>query len=210
MSSSTVQQSSVASPDADLDQLITEARAGSTTALETLLEMLSAQLWSELDPRRRPQGLGPSTGLSDLIQDTLVRVREKFERFERGSFVDFAQWARTILYRRRQELARKFRVRNDAVRREEIGWLLRARLERIWRLDRQDSRLEWREEAARAFAAFRSLKPHEQFVLGLRAVEGLHYPQIEAMTGWTREAARQAYRRALQQLKSRFEQTDRP
>ena len=93
--------------------------------------MLSAKLWSELDPRRRPHGLGPSTGLSDLIQDTLLRVREKFERFERGSFVDFAQWARAILYRRRQELARKFRMRNDVVRREEIGWLLRTRLRAI-------------------------------------------------------------------------------
>ena len=80
---------------ADIDRLIIDARSGSAAALNELLEMLSTQLWAEHSRRSKPQDLGPSRGLSDLIQETLVQARANFDRFERDSFADFKQWART-------------------------------------------------------------------------------------------------------------------
>jgi len=52
-----------------LDRLIADARAGSAAALDALIEQLSEHLWAEVGLRRKPRGL------SDLVQDTLVRVR---------------------------------------------------------------------------------------------------------------------------------------
>ena len=189
----------------DLDGSIAAARDGCPAALDKLLEALSAHLWDELGRSRKPGGLGPSHGLSDLVQDTLVRVREKFSTFERDTFGDFKQWSRTILYRRRQEWARNFRFRNEDARKEQIGLALYARIEPQGGGSLQERAAETREEATRAYAAFQQLKPHEQFVINLRAVEGLSYPEIERMTGWTKEAGRQAYRRAIEQLKALFQ-----
>jgi RNA polymerase sigma factor (sigma-70 family) len=189
----------------DLDGLIDGARNGCPVALDKLLEALSTHLWKELGGGRKPRGLGPSHGLSDLVQDTLVRVREKFSKFERDSFGDFKQWARTILYHRRQEWTRNFRFRNEDARKEQIGLALYARIEPQGPGSLQERAAETREEGTRAYAAFQQLKPHEQFVINLRAVEGLSYPEIEGLTGWTKEAARLAYRRAIERLKALFQ-----
>jgi RNA polymerase sigma factor (sigma-70 family) len=185
----------------DLDRLIADARGGCPASLDKLIEMLSKHLWAELGGGRKPHGLGPSHGLSDLIQDTLIRARERFCNFERDSFADFKQWARTILFRRRQECARNFRFRNDAARKERIGLLLFDRISLQGAEASPDQAAQLQEEATRAFAAFESLKPHEQFIINLRAIEGLRYPDIAALTGWSKEAARQAYRRAIEQLR---------
>ena len=185
----------------DLDRLIADARGGSAVAFRRLLELLSDHLWAELGPRRKARNLGPSHGLSDLIQDTLARVGEKFAKFERDTFAEFTQWARTILYRRGQEWARNYRWRNDAARTEKIGLALRDRIESARHGSRQENIPQEREEAARVYAKFQCLQPHEQFIINLRVVEGLRYPQIEALTGWTKEAARQAYRRAIERLR---------
>jgi RNA polymerase sigma factor (sigma-70 family) len=189
----------------DLNRLIGDARGGCPAALDRLLEILSKHLWAELGGGRKPRGLGPSHGLSDLIQDTLVRVREKFFKFERDSFADFKQWARTILYRRRQECARSFRYRNDALRKEQIGLFLFARITAQGSGMPHEDAAQLKEEGARAYAAFERLKPHEQFIINLRAIEGVRYPDIEALTGWGKEAARQAYRRAIEQLRTIFQ-----
>lgn len=189
----------------DLNRLIADARRGCPAALDGLLEILSKHLWAELGGVRKPRGLGPSHGLSDLIQDTLVRVREKFSSFERESFADFKQWARTILHRRRQECARNFRFRNDAGRKEQIGLVLFTRIAPQGTRAGHEYAAQLKEEATKAYRAFERLKPHEQFIVNLRAMEGLRYADIETLTGWTKEAARQAYRRAIEQLRAQFQ-----
>jgi RNA polymerase sigma factor (sigma-70 family) len=186
----------------DVDRLIADARRGCAASLDKLMEMLSKHLWADLGGGRKPHGLGPSHGLSDLIQDTLVRVRESFSKFERDSFGDFKQWARTILFRRRQEWARNFRYRNDAARKEQIGLILFHRVAPQSAGASHEDAVQLKEESAKACAAFERLKPHEQFIINLRAIEGLRYSDIEALTGWTKEAARQAYRRAIEQLRA--------
>jgi len=187
------------------DALIVEARQGSTAALDKLIELLAEQLWLELGNRPKPRGLGPSHGLSDLVQDTLIRVREKFDRFSRDTFTDFKQWARTILHRRRQEWARNYRARNREELRKKIKLAFEARLLGDEATKGQDELAALRQEAERAVAAFSRLKPHEQTILKLRIQEELSYPQIEVLTGLSAEGARTTFRRAIARLKVLFD-----
>jgi RNA polymerase sigma factor (sigma-70 family) len=192
-------------PALSLDRLIADARAGSAESLDKLIEQLSRHLWAELGGGRKPRGLGPSHGLSDLIQDTLVRVREKFGKFERHTFAEFKQWARAVLHRRRQEWIRNYRSRNADTQKEKIWLAIRTRIasESGGRPDGDPA--QRREECERAFAAFGRLKPNERFIINLRSLEGLRYKEIGAMTGWSEEAARKAYDRAIAHLKELFQ-----
>lgn len=194
----------------ELDGLIADARVGSAAALDRLIEQLSEHLWAELAGRSKPRGLGPSHGLSDLIQDTLVRVRQKFSKFERHTFVEFKQWARAVLHRRRQEWIRNFRARNSAEKKEKIWLAIRSRAASDGRGRRGDDAAQHREETKRADAAFECLKSNERFIVNLRLLEGLRYKQIADMTGWSEEAARKAYDRAIARLKTLFETNGKP
>jgi len=203
-STNTKTRSAADGSTSSLDPLIAEARAGSATALDTLIGQLSEHLWTEVGLGRKPRGLGPSRGLSDLVQDTLVRVRQKFGKFERHTFVEFQQWARAVLHRRRQEWIRNYRARNTSEKKEKIWLAIRSRIAS----DRQrelDDPAERREQTKNAYAAFEHLKPNERFIINLRLLEGLRYKQISAMTGWSEEAARKAYDRAIAHLKKMFE-----
>lgn len=187
-----------------LNRLIADARAGSTEALDALIEQLSQHLWAELGGGRKPRGLGPSHGLSDLIQDTLVRVREKFGKFERHTFTEFKQWARAVLHRRRQEWIRNYRARNADSQKQKIWLAIRTRVASESSGRRAGDPAQRREECERAFAAFGRLKPNERFIINLRLLEGLRYKVIGAMTGWSEEAARKAYDRAIERLKKLY------
>ena len=135
----------------------------------------------------------------------VVRVREKFDKFERHSFTDFQQWARTVLHRRQQEWIRNYRARNSAEKKEKIWLAMRSRIGDVLRNARESDPAEAREEAARAAAAFERLRPNERFVINLRLLEALPYKQIATMTGWSEDAARKAYARAIRRLQSLYE-----
>lgn len=188
-----------------LDRLIAAARAGDDHALDQLIEGLSEQLWAELGSRRRSNRTGPSQGSSDLVQDTLIRVREQFHKFERESFADFKQWARTVLYRRRQEWMRNHQSRNAERHKRMIWNELRARIAVDTEHVAGSSPAEKQEETNRAYALFQALKPHEQFVIDLRLFQGLSYKQIAELTGMKEDASRQAFNRAMTRLRSNYE-----
>lgn len=185
----------------DLDRLIADARAGSVAALDNLIEQLSKHLWAKVGPQRKPRSLGPSRGLSDLIQETLVCVREKFSKFERHTFSDFKQWAGVVLQRRRQEWIRNYQARNSDEQKQKIWMAIGARIPSSASNNCDHDPTEHREETKIAYAAFKRLGPSERFIINLRLIEGLRYKQISAMTGWSEDAARKSYDRAIGQLK---------
>jgi len=191
---------------ADADHLVTAARSGGDEALDRLIELLAAQLWAELG-NRRLRGMSPARTMSDLIQETVVRAREQFSQFNKETFSEFKQWARGILYLRHKHLNRQHRNRSEDRIKRRI-WLAAA-FKRNWsETDRSgqsaEDSLERREEAARAFTAFQTLKPHEQFIINLRVVEGLPFGQIALLVNSTEGAVTKACRRALQRLRKQF------
>ncbi len=191
------------------DPLIAAARQGSVEALDKLIERLSEHLWEELSGRRRRRSPGLSHGSSDLIQDTLLRVRQQFDKFERDTFTDFKQWARSVLYHRRLEWTRNHQARHAEHHKRMIWELFHARAaEDNSGEAAHEICIAQRQEAERAYALFQSLKPHEQFVIELRLLNGQSYKQIAELTGSKEDAARMAYERALAKLRSRLKTDD--
>lgn len=192
------------SPEIDqCNQWLLQARAGSQDALDRLIEVISDQLWREIGVRRNRRGMGPSQGLSDLVQDTLVRVREGFFRFREGNFPEFKQWARTILFRRWQELARNHQTRTSDEQKQRI-WM--ALVERgLMRRTDDSNGFEEEEEQEKAARLMGSLRPHEQNIIQLRLIHGLKFGEIAKCSGWTEDAARMAFTRAIERLRELYE-----
>ncbi len=193
-----------ASSRSPLDELVVSAQAGSRQALDALIEALSATLWREFRAQRHALPVGPSRGRSDLIQDTLIRARECFGRFEQRSFADFRRWAGGILRKRQLECARNHRNRNNRQLYEKIWHSIRQRVETQPHGSRPDEALEWRQNAARVAELFEGLRVDEQFIINLRLFKGCSYPHIAHMTGCTPDAARKAYDRAISRLADQF------
>jgi len=191
----------------DPDRLILAAKSGAEEALDRLIELLAGQLWDELG-QRRLRGMSPSRSMSDLIQETLIRAREQFGRFDRETFAEFKYWARGILYLRHKHLMRQHRSRVDERTKRKI-WLAAALRKNLPSAERpqlsNEDQLERQEEATRAFAAFQRLKPHEQFVINLRVVEGLPFGQIALLVNSTEGAVTKACSRSLKRLRGLFE-----
>lgn len=180
-----------------------EARSGSEEALDRLIEAISDQLWREIGARRNRRGMGPSQGLSDLVQDTLVRVREGFFRFREGNFSEFKQWVRTILFRRWQELARNHHTRTSEEQKHRI-WMALVERGITRRTDDTDA-FEAEEEHEKAARLMGLLRPHERNIIQLRLVHGLKFGEIAKSSGWTEDAARMAFTRAIERLREIYE-----
>ena len=91
-----------------------------------------------------------------------------------------------ILHRRRQQWTRNYLSRNAALRREQIGWVLHARL--CPQGESASDALQNRQEAERAQTLFHRLEPHEQFVIGLRILEDRRFAEIAQLTGKNEDA----------------------
>lgn len=187
-----------------LDSLVAEARQGSVAALNRLIEAVATHLSEDLGYRERQRGTTPSRGTSDLLQETLLRLREHFGQFERDRFTDLVRWARVL----RQNLGRAS-ARNRSARYSERH--MRRVMEALLERKRSDpdfvppaSRLERREAIDRAFSILRTLKVHEQFILDLRLMKNMTFKEIAQTTGSTDEAVCKAYHRALKRLQTRY------
>lgn len=192
-----------------LDQLLANARLGDVAALDLLVARLSEHLWAEYGGRARPRGLGPSRGMSDLIQEALLGVQGEFTSFQGQSFAEFRQWARTFLYHRRLHWSRNYRLRNEEQRKRKIWLVTCDRLESGPLGAAPHELAVLHEQCERAFAAFGRLRPNDQFVIRMRLFEGLRPKEIAHVTRSNVEAVRRAYQRAIERLKEAFLSDDR-
>lgn len=192
-------------PQSKLDDLIGAARGGSNEALEKLLEVLAQHLWRDLNAQpRRPAK--PSHGSSDLVQDTLIRVRQQFAKFERDTFADFKQWARAILYRRHLEWTRNHQARNSVRHMRRLWSLMSARGDTDGSAAHEQA-VEQRDTLARISSAYQTLKASDQFIIRLR-LEGLGFRQIAEMTESTVDAVTKAYHRAIARLRKKLDRDE--
>jgi RNA polymerase sigma factor (sigma-70 family) len=135
-----------------------------------------------------------------LVQDTLIRVRQRFARFERDTFSEFKQWSRAVLYRRQQEWIRNHKTRHSE-----------RNLQRIWDALSQnktsdaasslDSGLITAEQRAWLDEKLSQLKRHERFIIDLRVCHEMEFAEIADRTGLSSDAARMAFNRALARLR---------
>ena len=109
----------------ELDLLVVDAHKGCSVALDRLCELLTAQFRRRLEGRKL-EGLDPARTASDLIQETVLRAREKFSQFDKETYADFVRWARGILDYRYRDWMRAHRTRASKRMRHRI-WLAVAK-----------------------------------------------------------------------------------
>lgn len=91
--------------------------------------MLLECLRAEFANRRELELLSPSRSPSDIIQETIVRVRVSFDNFREESFGALKRRTRGIFSKCRLEVERNSRCRNAPERRESIWRAIRQRLD---------------------------------------------------------------------------------
>lgn len=184
----------------DPNWLIAEARRGSSAAFEQLLEILAHHLWRDLDARPRGPAK-PSHGSSDLVQDTLLRTFERFGKFDGDTFAEFKQWALATKFFRGREWTRNYHAHLDE-----------RHLRRLWSLiSARDPGgdaahvcdVEQRDTLDVVMAAYRELKPWEQFIIDMH-VHGNSFAEIAEQTEAKVDTVTKAYHRAIAKLRKKL------
>ena len=91
---------------------IAAARGGATGAVDDLLESYRNYL-RFLARDGGGRALRKTVDASDVVQDVLIRARDRFEQFDGDSEAQLLAWLRRILANHVVDLARKYRVGGD-------------------------------------------------------------------------------------------------
>lgn len=183
---------------------LAEARRGSREALGRALEGCRQYLLV-VAQRELPAELQGKVGPSDLVQETLLRAQQDFDRFDGDSEARLLAWLRQILVYQLANCTRQFTTDMRAVGREVA-------------LDTDDSHealangvitpepspsemLAAQEDDAALARALARLPEHYRRVVTLRSDERLSFQEIGRQLGVSAGAARKVWVRALQQLR---------
>ena len=189
-------------------ELIAAARSGCSDSLGELSERYRRYLLTIARGSLSP-ALRVKVGASDLVQETLLHVQAKFERFDGTSEEQLLNWMRRILYFRALQVARKF------------GGTVARDVRRELSIQNSDSgvrlppladpaltpRAEMlaREQFEDLNAALARLSAEERRVIQLRHVDRQTFEMIGTTLGCTAEAARKRWVRALGELRTQLD-----
>jgi RNA polymerase sigma-70 factor (ECF subfamily) len=189
-------------------ELIAAARSGCSHSLGELSERYRRYLLTIARGSLNP-ALRVKVGPSDLVQETLLHVQAKFERFDGTNEEQLLNWMRRILYFRALQVARKFggTVARDVRRELSIQTsdsgvrvppladpALTPRAEMLAREQFEDLN-----------AALARLSADERRVIQLRNVDRQSFEMIGVALGCTAEAARKRWVRALAELRAQLD-----
>lgn len=185
-------------------ELIAAARSGCSKSLGELSERYRRYLLMIARGSLSP-ALRVKVGASDLVQETLLHVQSKFERFDGTSEEQLLNWMRRILYFRALQVARKY------------GGTVARDVRREFSIQTTDSSLRLPPLADPALTPRAELLAREQFedlntalarlsaverrVIQLRNVDRQSFETIGVALGCTAEAARKRWVRALAELR---------
>jgi len=171
------------------------AKEGDLAALDSWACKLSEELMSEIESRRQRRKVKGTHGSSELVQDTVTRIRNGSIIFPGSTYKDFKRWAKVVIFRRRLEWARNATAHRDERHLREIVRQLSAREEGV------ESREATTEELDRIQKTMVQLKAHEQQVIRFRIFEELTFGQIGELHHQSEDGARKAYDRAIAKLR---------
>jgi len=188
--------------DAEFEQLLAEARAGSKEALGKILNAFRVVLL------RKARDLVPADvrgwdSASDLVQDTFLQAQRDFHQFQGHRPADLHRWLVGILRHNFGDLIRAIRRRKKRQIDREVRLddeRVAARLRQIL-IDPAPSptvQAIEHEETLLLQQALEQLPEHYRLVLYMRFGKQLSYEQIGSRLGITREAARKAVVRGLE------------
>jgi RNA polymerase sigma-70 factor (ECF subfamily) len=195
-------------PGTGFDQLIAQARSGSTAALGQLLDRCQHYLLlvanGSLDSDLRPK-----VGASDLVQDTFVEAHQDFSHFHGTTERELLAWLTKILIHRLSNNVRHYRGTSKRdVEREvslEVGCdvddvsLARPVAAPMQAIIAQD-------EIARLRAALERLPKRMRDVLLMRTWERRTFVEIAARLGGTPDSVRKLWGRAVCRLQAELQE----
>jgi RNA polymerase sigma-70 factor (ECF subfamily) len=190
-----------------LEELIGQARAGSTTALGHLLERCRQYLLlvanGSLDSDLRPKA-----GASDLVQDTFVEAHQDFSHFHGTSERELLAWLTKILIHRLSNNVRRFRGTSKRDVEREVSLEVGCDVEEV-SLARPVAppvqAIIARDEIDRLRTALDRLPKPMRDVLVLRTWERHTFVAIAARLDGTPDSVRKLWGRAVRRLQAKLQ-----
>jgi RNA polymerase sigma-70 factor (ECF subfamily) len=105
----------------NFEELLREARAGSSDALGQILEMYRRYLLRLGAAAIRPE-LQPKGGASDLVQDTFLDAQRAFPDFRGRTRKELCAWLRTIFLRNASNFRQHYCARHKRQVAREVPW----------------------------------------------------------------------------------------
>ncbi|HEY1379945.1 MAG TPA: sigma-70 family RNA polymerase sigma factor [Gemmataceae bacterium] len=199
---------------ASVEQLLRDARAGSSDALGKLLDAFRRYLLAVCDGAV-PNDLQPKGGASDLVQDTFLEAHQAFPRFTGNSREELCAWLRKILVRNLANFRHRYRAvaKRQAIREVRLddsrtGGPLRRRLTAEHASPVAEAIRH--EQSTQIQVAVMSLPGPYRDVVVLRSRDRLSFDAIGVRMGCSAEAARKLWMRATQQVAARLKHDGHP
>ena len=195
---------------ADVEPLLTAARAGDPAAWGRLLEHYRPYLTllAEVQVGRR---LRVKAEPADLVQETYLQAHRGFAGFRGTTAAEFLDWLQAVLDSRVAKLVRRYYgTQARDVRREDDFLLDLSDASRL--LDQAlaapgsspSGRACAREEAVRVAAALDGLSADHRRVIVLRQLEGRPFAEVGDLMGRSEDAVTQLWMRAVRELQARL------
>jgi len=195
---------------ANVEELIQEARAGDGATLGQLLESYRSylRLLARIEIGRRLQG---KVDASDVVQETFLEAHRHFPSFQGKAEGQLTQWLRAILAGTLANVIRRYlgtQARDLRLERD-LGADLdqsTCALEKML-IDPHSSPSEQAQRGEQTWLvaeAISTLPEDYQTVLVLRHMEGLTFPQVAERMGRTTDSVEKLWLRGLTRLKQAF------
>jgi RNA polymerase sigma-70 factor (ECF subfamily) len=199
---------------AEITQQIRAAKEGDRESLGELVAQcrgyLLAIAHAELDDTLRGK-----LAVSDVVQETLLRVQQKLPAFRGSNEAELLAWIRQILLNYITDVRRSFRQtdKRQVEREVQLPWLDQSTAMGIGDLFAIDSATPGREAAAdeelnRLRSAISALSEEYRMVLMLRTWERLPFAEVGKKMNRSPDAARMLWTRAVQQLSNQLQSHD--
>lgn len=191
--------------DKTLTQVIHEAQAGSADAQDELFTQVQAYLKFIANEHFQASG---KAGVSDIVQQSMIRAVEKINGFRGSSFDEFKGWLRQIVVNEARQTSRKLRAdKRDARRERSID---SPSVDSVKRFDFADSfptpgtNAMADENAAEIMNALAKLPENFQQVIRLRNWDRMQFGQIAEQLSMSVSGAAKLWYRALVELQKQF------
>jgi RNA polymerase sigma-70 factor (ECF subfamily) len=177
------------------DASLITAREGDDADIGQLLESFRPYL-AAIAQAEFPSNLAGKLGVSDVVQDTIIKGLERFPQFQGSTREEFARWLRAIL---RNHLANV--LENFSAQKRDIGRERRSQATLVdpWQSSPSGVALS-REERERLETALASLPEDARHVILLRHRDDQSFAEIGAALQKSEEAARKIWVRAVATL----------
>jgi len=185
----------------DDSRLFREARQGSREAIGAVFERYGDRLHALIRVRLGPQ-LRRRLESRDILQATLLKAFQGFERFEGSGSASLMAWMGTIARDEICDQAERFgRQKRDMARDTTLDERVEALTEPI---RSETSRIQLQADSERLVEALDALKEEHREVILLRSYEELSFREIGERLGKSPDACRMLLARAMTALTMRM------